>query len=127
MQKFFSHGFHRLARINLKNQRQFVKSVAKNLIEPLRYRLRQEVFFYLSFHIVKFFKIEPPKNSRTIEVSGTRLKSKGRNHSRNASRRFASMNSGVPCCTCRSSGSTNGLSAASSYTSAELNITSAFS
>src|SRR5258705_9041048 len=68
----------------------------------------------LSFQIVKFFRIEPPRNSRTIEVPGTGFISRGKNHSRNASKRFASMYSGVPYGTWRRSGSAKGLSAASS-------------
>jgi len=51
----------------------------------------------LSFQIVKFFRIEPPRNSRTMEVPGIRFISRGKNHSRKASNRFASMYSGVPC------------------------------
>src|SRR5512137_202173 len=80
-----------------------------------------------AFQMVKSFRMDPPTNSRKMELSGIRSNSKGRNHSRKASRRLASMYSGVPWGTWRRIGSASGLRAESSYTSAELNIASAFS
>src|SRR5512138_1241772 len=51
---------------------------------------------YLLLHARNSRRTDPPRNSRTIEFSGTRPASTGRNHSRNASNRLASMYSGVP-------------------------------
>ena len=56
-------------------------------------------------------RIELPRNSRRMELSGTRSLFIGRNHSRKASRRLASIYPGLPNGTWRSSGSTSGFSA----------------
>jgi hypothetical protein len=50
----------------------------------------------LFFQTLNAFKLEPPKNSQTMELAGIRLAFTGRNHSRKASNHLASMNSGVP-------------------------------
>ena len=57
---------------------------------------------------MKLSRIEPPTNSRRIELSGTTSVGAGRNHWRNDSRRFASRCSGVSCCTWSSNGSARG-------------------
>ena len=116
-----SRARYSLQKLSIKTSRVlFTGCFAKNS-EVCALRLLQPL------QILKSFKPDPPKNSRTMELAGIRLASNGKNHSRKASNLLASIYSGARYCTCLSKGSASGLSAESSYTNAELNITSAFS